>query len=384
MRKIVVLACAATLALCPAAAFADEVPPSPDAVQEAAAAPGETAATVAITADMEPDAIIDALLQDASDTSAYLQSALSEALGALGTTYDDYLANSQVIADWYSLVNEQMYGLFDRVYVATPIYFNSVVTHVDLENSKALDRAKDAFHDEIYEDFYKIFREGVYEDCFDDLRDVVYDGILKDRPDDVGYDDYSKTRSQFFQSWSWERSYVYRVSSWSRDLAYEDRGRISDIFWSGNYDINYALPPRSIKYTSTPGSASSRPSEPAPDASAAPEIGDVAPEPEPEPVAEPVDDTVANDAVNPDFKSAMDGYEQFFDGYVAFMQTYAGTSDPTQLTAMLSDYAAWLEQYADVMQKIQAIDFASLSMADAAYYTEVMARITDKLSSVGQ
>lgn len=85
----------------------------------------------------------------------------------------------------------------------------------------------------------------------------------------------------------------------------------------------------------------------------------------------------ANDTgVTPEFKAAMDSYEAFFDEYCEFMK--AMSDDPTNF-AYLMEYAEMMTKYAEMTEKLDAIDEDELSPADSAYYIEVMARIDAKL-----
>ena len=83
--------------------------------------------------------------------------------------------------------------------------------------------------------------------------------------------------------------------------------------------------------------------------------------------------------INPDFKAAMESYEKFFDEYVAIMKKYK--EDPTDLS-ILSDYATYMGQYADMMQKFEKWENEDLNTTEAAYYIDVQARITKKLLEV--
>lgn len=83
--------------------------------------------------------------------------------------------------------------------------------------------------------------------------------------------------------------------------------------------------------------------------------------------------------INPDFKAAMDSYEKFFDEYVAIMKKYK--ANPTDMS-ILSDYATYMGQYADMMQKFEKWENEDLNTAEAAYYIDVQARITKKLLEV--
>ncbi len=83
--------------------------------------------------------------------------------------------------------------------------------------------------------------------------------------------------------------------------------------------------------------------------------------------------------VTPEFKAAMDSYETFFNEYVAFIKKFE--NDSSNL-AMLGDYAAFMTRYADMIQKIDAIEERQLSAADDAYYLEATVRIYKKLAEI--
>ena len=90
---------------------------------------------------------------------------------------------------------------------------------------------------------------------------------------------------------------------------------------------------------------------------------------------------ISSESVSPDFKATMDEYEAFFDQYVEFMNAYNADSSSPEL---LARYADMMSQYSDMMNSLDKIDEESLSPADYAYYTEVMARISAKLAEVAQ
>lgn len=80
--------------------------------------------------------------------------------------------------------------------------------------------------------------------------------------------------------------------------------------------------------------------------------------------------------ISPEFKAAMDSYEEFFDEYVAFMEKYSKSSNPS---GMIMDYSAYMMKYADTMKKLDQVDYDKLTVPEQAYYIEVMARIQKKL-----
>lgn len=87
----------------------------------------------------------------------------------------------------------------------------------------------------------------------------------------------------------------------------------------------------------------------------------------------------SSSSVSSDFKELMDDYESFIDDYVEFMQEYEDSDD---ITGMMEDYSEMLEKYSEFDEKIDAIDEDELSESDLAYYTKVMARVTEKLAKL--
>ena len=80
--------------------------------------------------------------------------------------------------------------------------------------------------------------------------------------------------------------------------------------------------------------------------------------------------------IRPEFKEAMDSYEEFFDEYIDFMDTYSKSDNPISLMA---EYADYMQKYADAMEKLDAME-DDLSDEELVYYTEVMGRINTKLA----
>lgn len=91
-------------------------------------------------------------------------------------------------------------------------------------------------------------------------------------------------------------------------------------------------------------------------------------------------DNTASDGLRPEFKQAMDSYEQFFDEYISFMQRYKA-SDGTDL-GLLADYAGYMQKFSEMMDAMNAWDEQDMNNAEAAYYIEVQSRINQKLLAV--
>jgi len=89
----------------------------------------------------------------------------------------------------------------------------------------------------------------------------------------------------------------------------------------------------------------------------------------------------SNSDGNMDFKAVMDAHEKFFDEYIEFIKKY---KESGYSSSMMGDYQKLMLQYAEEMDKIDAIKNDELSPDDLAYYNEVYTRIMKKLASVGQ
>lgn len=82
--------------------------------------------------------------------------------------------------------------------------------------------------------------------------------------------------------------------------------------------------------------------------------------------------------VTPEFKEMLDSYETFMDHYVEIAKQ-AETSTDAQL---LSEYGTLLQEEADWIDKIDAIDPNTLSAADSAYYVAVTGRVFAKVAEL--
>jgi len=83
--------------------------------------------------------------------------------------------------------------------------------------------------------------------------------------------------------------------------------------------------------------------------------------------------------IRPEFQDAMNSYEKFFDEYVEFMKSYMNSDDTL---SMLSDFTTFTSQYDEIMKKLDDIDENKLSSEELSLYTEVMARISQKIAAI--
>ncbi|MDO4458908.1 MAG: zinc-ribbon domain-containing protein [Clostridia bacterium] len=96
-------------------------------------------------------------------------------------------------------------------------------------------------------------------------------------------------------------------------------------------------------------------------------------EPSPEPTEVPVEE---RSGISPEFKEAMDAYEEFFDEYIEFMNSFSEDSADFN---MILEYSDFLGKYTKTMKELDDIADDDLTTEEYAYYIEVLGRINTKL-----
>lgn len=91
--------------------------------------------------------------------------------------------------------------------------------------------------------------------------------------------------------------------------------------------------------------------------------------------------TTKSASANKDFKTAMDDYEAFIDGYIAITQKYQ--ANPTDMT-IFADYTDYLNRYTEMCDAFAAWEDEDLSADELTYYIEVQTRVNKKLLEVAQ
>lgn len=86
------------------------------------------------------------------------------------------------------------------------------------------------------------------------------------------------------------------------------------------------------------------------------------------------------DGMRPEFKEAMDSYEEFMEEYVVFMKKYAN-SDGTDVS-ILSDYATYMSKYAKFVEDFEKWEDEEMNTAETAYYIQVQSRVSQKLLEI--
>ena len=83
--------------------------------------------------------------------------------------------------------------------------------------------------------------------------------------------------------------------------------------------------------------------------------------------------------MRPEFKEAMDAYEDFYNEYCDFLAKYA--KNPTDFS-LLGKYAGMLSKAADMDKAFDAWDQDDLNSAELQYYLALSSRVLQKLAGV--
>lgn len=86
------------------------------------------------------------------------------------------------------------------------------------------------------------------------------------------------------------------------------------------------------------------------------------------------------DGLRPDFKKAMDSYEEFMNEYCDFMTKYAD-SDGTDI-GLIAEYADYMSKYSDMVKDFDAWNDEELNNAELSYYLDVQNRINKKFLEI--
>ena len=85
------------------------------------------------------------------------------------------------------------------------------------------------------------------------------------------------------------------------------------------------------------------------------------------------------DGMRPEFKTAIDSYEAFFNEYVDFMKKYS--ANPTD-AELIKEYSEYMTKYNKAMEDMGNTGKEKMNDAETAYYLAASNRINTKLLEV--
>lgn len=100
----------------------------------------------------------------------------------------------------------------------------------------------------------------------------------------------------------------------------------------------------------------------------------------PEPETTVATESALKNGIRPEFKKAMDDYEEFFDKYCEFMKKYS--SDESNDLSLLAEYLDYLTKVEEMSETFEKWDDEDLSKEEEKYYLEVELRVAMKLLDI--
>lgn len=316
------------------------------------------------------DDLDDIVIKDVEDTVAALNVDY-ETLKAEINTYTKYLDSTDKMEAFYAKIRDTNYILCVRMYEYSLDYAESIVNS-NMPNDDKYDELEELY-DSIYDDGGDEIYDRIYDGILEDIYDDFYDGLLDDAYDNDEYSEYSEwsdARSDEYERWSDTRSQVYEDWSDMRSDIYEFQSDLRGELWSD--DIDKALEKiedfrediEKLKKNMDKSENNNSSNEE--------KAGTTVTETE-----KSAENLV--DGMRPEFKEAIDSYEDFFDEYCDFMKKYSESPDDLSL---LGEYMEYLTQYSETMDKMDALDDGEMNDAEMKYYLEVTNRINQKLLDV--
>ncbi|GAB5081768.1 hypothetical protein Osc1_09410 [Hominimerdicola sp. 21CYCFAH17_S] len=317
--------------------------------------------------------INDVVIKDIEDTLAALSSEY-ETLKSEIDTYTKFLSGTEKMDDFCARVYDTNYNLCVKMCEYSLEYAEDIVNS-GMSNDDKYDEL-DELYDSIYDDGGEEIYDGIYDGILEDMYDDFYDGLLDDAYDNEEYSEYSEwydMRSNEYERWYDTRSDVYEDWYDMRSDIYEFWTDLRSELWDDDIEKakkkieDFREDVEKIKEDA--GQADNNTSDSEENTESDSETETKVPEED-----KPAENLV--DGMRPEFKEALDSYEDFFDEYCDFMKKFNESPDDLSL---LSEYTEYLTQYSETMEKMSELDDGEMNDAEMKYYLEVTNRISQKL-----
>ena len=309
-------------------------------------------------------------------------SALTEEYDSLVTevdSYEKYLDNVETVEGFYAKILSETQSLCIRMREYSVEYANTILAS-DKENDEKysdLEELYDCVYDEAGEEIYDEIYDGILDDVYDDF----YNGILDDAYEDAEYSEWSDARSNEYEWWSDARSDVYDEWSDFRSEVYDFWSDLRGEMWDDDMekameiveDFKEGIEKRKGDIAEDSGDGvdgdveeQAGADEAAKEESKADEQADL----------DENSDADLVDGMRPEFKEAMDSYEEFYEEYCEVLKQYM--EDPTDVT-VLTQYSDLMQQSIEMAEKFEEWDNGELNTEELKYYVEVNGRVTQML-----
>ena len=92
-------------------------------------------------------------------------------------------------------------------------------------------------------------------------------------------------------------------------------------------------------------------------------------------------ETQDNNTLRPDFKAAIDSYENYINDYVDFMKKY--NANPMDYK-LIAEYSKMMIEYGKMVKDFEKWEDEEMNAAETAYYVDVQSRVSKRLLEVAQ
>lgn len=282
-------------------------------------------------------------------------------------TYDKYRDSIDDVEKFHDHIVESSEQILQMISHYGVSYANLIME----SDSSSKDKYKDMedLKDCIYDDACDYVKEDIYEDLLGEIKDYYYEGILSDAKDSIDYSEWSDARGDAYDWWSDARSDIYDAWSDTRSDIYSFCSDVRSELYSGDTEkANKEIE----KFAKKIGSSVEKADDTKTDDTNAEKNKDSDKEKDSK-------DSSSSSDIRPEFKAAMDDYEEFYDEYCDFMKKYKENPTDLKLAKEYIDMVAKLEEMQESFDKWEDND---LNDAELKYYIDVTARIEKKLIDV--
>ena len=161
----------------------------------------------------ELDELLNDIVQKTQNTTDYLTNELDAFFAAANDSYDGYIQNKEVLANWYALAYSESEKLYESIKTDCEKYHEILLNNPEYAEYKVWDRALGDSYDvwdgalgDYYNDWDDLYGD-IYNDCSD---------MITDAPENVGYDVRSEEWDEMYDTRadSWEAMYDLRADAW--------------------------------------------------------------------------------------------------------------------------------------------------------------------------
>lgn len=296
-----------------------------------------------------------------SETITMLKEEKSKLEKNVGTSFESYQTHREDINDFYKFILSESKKSFDQLSLESLGYFKKIFREYGKDEDK-LENAIDNYYDDIYDGVLDNYYNEVYDGILEQLYDEYYDGVVADAMEKMDYDEWSKLSTKEYRLWLKASSDIFKLWAKTGSGCTAMWSEASRLLWQNNRDTNQIMTKLSLAYLkSQAGSA------------------EVAEKDENVKTEDSQQSDKSSKGIRPEFKEALDSYEEFVDEYISFLKEFQESDD---ISNMMGDYNSYLLKYTETTDKIAKLDSGGLNTEEAAYYLEVVNRITQKLAAV--